>query len=1183
MTRLAPTVLLALIVTLIAPPAYGQPSPLNRSGAGLTPVASGSAAAADIDGDGDQDLVITGQQNAIFGNQIATLYKNDGSGDFTEVDAGLSGVFGGASAFADVDGDGDQDLLIAGESGASPTATLYENDGSGNFTEADAGLNGVQNPAVAFGDIDGDDDPDLVITGVGGGSFEANTTTYENDGSGNFTETDAGLADVENGALDFGDIDGDGDQDLILTGSDADFNDQTILYENDGGGNFAQVDAGLTTVGPGSVELSDIDGDGAPDLIVTGFAESGRSAILYTNDGSGSFSEAGAGLDPIVGAAALGDVNGDGAPDLVLTGNDGSGNPAAKLYENDGGGGFSSRTANLTGGASGSAFFTDADGDDDQDLLVTGGGALFDAATRLYVNNTTQTGPNRPPRATRFPGSDTTAAGLVFSRTVEIGDPDGDPVSLTLTQDESDDGASFADRGDGTAPFEYVPSRSAAGSEVPFTIEASDGQGESTSFSFSVRVPDAFEANRDLAPLAFSSSDFGDIDGDGDQDLVVTGRDTGGTQRAILYESDGDGGFSSLDAGLTAVESGASEFADIDGDGDLDLLIAGDTRPGELATIYENDGSGNFSSIDAGLSDVSGAAAEFGDVDGDGDPDLVLIGTDGNGDPQATLYENDGSGSFASSGEDLANAEDASVDLADTDGDGDLDLLITGEVDFSASTILYENDGSGSFSQVDAGLDDAQRSDAAFGDIDGDGDQDLILAGTVNFSPGTVVYENDGSGSFTARSAPLRAVSRASVELGDIDADGDLDLVLAGENNDGAATTQVYRNDGTGAFSRAGAGLSVGAISGAVELGDANGDGNLDAVVTGTTVEVGGDGQTIHYENLRESTITAEATRTVDADGAVDFGNTGVSAQFSGTSGSGTVAAKKIDAPPSGTAGVDESTASRYRFEISAGGNLAFSDSTELRLDVSTLGGVGDASNVTVYKRSPRNSGPFRRLPTSFDAAGDKLVATTGSLSEFVLASNSEPLPVELAGFEGTTTEEGVRLAWQTASETNNAGFEVQRKAAGKPETTWTKIGFVESTADGGTTDKAQSYRFTDENIPFQTDELRYRLRQVDLGGTESLTEPVSVERKVAEMTLRKTFPNPARGQATVQFAVPESQDVTLRMYDVLGRTVRTVHRGKTDGRQELRLDLSGLASGAYFLRLEAGQQTQTQKLTIIR
>jgi hypothetical protein len=82
---------------------------------------------------------------------------------------------------------------------------------------------------------------------------------------------------------------------------------------------------------------------------------------------------------------------------------------------------------------------------------------------------------------------------------------------------------------------------------------------------------------------------------------------------------------------------------------------------------------------------------------------------------------------------------------------------------------------------------------------------------------------------------------------------------------------------------------------------------------------------------------------------------------------------------------------------------------------------------------------------------------------------------------------------------------------------------------------------------------------------------------------LRKTFPNPARGQATVQFAVPESQDVTLRMYDVLGRTVRTVHQGTAEGRQELQMDLSGLASGTYFLRLSADRQAQTQKLTIIR
>ena len=80
-----------------------------------------------------------------------------------------------------------------------------------------------------------------------------------------------------------------------------------------------------------------------------------------------------------------------------------------------------------------------------------------------------------------------------------------------------------------------------------------------------------------------------------------------------------------------------------------------------------------------------------------------------------------------------------------------------------------------------------------------------------------------------------------------------------------------------------------------------------------------------------------------------------------------------------------------------------------------------------------------------------------------------------------------------------------------------------------------------------------------------SLSDPISIEPTVEQFRLKKTFPNPARSQAAVRFAVPEQQDVSLRLYDVLGRQVRTVQQGEVQGRQELRVDVSGLPSGTYF------------------
>ena len=199
-------------------------------------------------------------------------------------------------------------------------------------------------------------------------------------------------------------------------------------------------------------------------------------------------------------------------------------------------------------------------------------------------------------------------------------------------------------------------------------------------------------------------------------------------------------------------------------------------------------------------------------------------------------------------------------------------------------------------------------------------------------------------------------------------------------------------------------------------------------------------------------------------------------------------------------------------------------------------------------------------------------------------ASNSSdnPLPVELAGFDATVDDDAVQLSWQTASETNNAGFRVQRKRVRErgSENAWTTVGSVEGT---GTTSEAQSYRFTDENLPYEADALTYRLKQVDTDGSEHFSDEITVERGVQELKLLGTYPNPARQRATVRYALPDKQEATICLYDVLGRQVRTLVSGEQEGRHEQRLDTSRLPSGVYFLRLEAGGEMRTQKLTVVQ
>ena len=202
-------------------------------------------------------------------------------------------------------------------------------------------------------------------------------------------------------------------------------------------------------------------------------------------------------------------------------------------------------------------------------------------------------------------------------------------------------------------------------------------------------------------------------------------------------------------------------------------------------------------------------------------------------------------------------------------------------------------------------------------------------------------------------------------------------------------------------------------------------------------------------------------------------------------------------------------------------------------------------------------------------------------------------VPVEMAGLEASVVEEAegpegkaVRLTWQTASEQNNAGFYVQRQSAS--DGSWRRLGFVESKAAGGTTAEPKSYRFTDRGLPYAADTLTYRLRQVDTDGTAHRTDAVSLALGApGQLDLEAPVPNPASERATLRFAVPEglqAEEVRIGVYDLLGRQVATVADGRREaGRHEQQMDLSGLPSGTYFLRLRVGEEIESQKLTVLR
>ena len=337
-----------------------------------------------------------------------------------------------------------------------------------------------------------------------------------------------------------------------------------------------------------------------------------------------------------------------------------------------------------------------------------------------------------------------------------------------------------------------------------------------------------------------------------------------------------------------------------------------------------------------------------------------------------------------------------------------------------------------------------------------------------------------------------------------------------------------------------------------------------------------------------DPSLLASASALVESDSLVGFGSTGTNIDFDSTSGAATVSAELYDSAPIGAGGIPESNVSHYRVLIDKQNGLTVGPETAVRFETDTLSGIGDPTKVQIYQRPAPGNGPFAALDTQVDSMGtpsdpsdDEIYATTGEFGEFVLASDSEPLPVELSGFDATLDgEDAVRLTWATASETGNAGFRVQRKAGDANGGSWTTVGSVEGK---GTTTEPTSYRYVDEGLPYEADQLTYRLKQVDTDGSSSYSKEVTVDREVTEVQLLGTYPNPAQQRATLRYAVPQRQDVKIPLYDILGRRIQTVVDGERKGRHERQLDVSRLASGVYFLRLAAGGKTRTQKLTIVR
>ncbi|MFC2085649.1 T9SS type A sorting domain-containing protein [Bacteroidota bacterium] len=189
-------------------------------------------------------------------------------------------------------------------------------------------------------------------------------------------------------------------------------------------------------------------------------------------------------------------------------------------------------------------------------------------------------------------------------------------------------------------------------------------------------------------------------------------------------------------------------------------------------------------------------------------------------------------------------------------------------------------------------------------------------------------------------------------------------------------------------------------------------------------------------------------------------------------------------------------------------------------------------------------------------------------------------LPVELTSFVAAVDGGAVDLVWVTASETNNAGFEVESRRAADPAG-WSKEAFV----DGhGSTVSPRTYRFRIDEL--EPGRYAYRLKQVDFDGTFEYSDEIEALVEVPGVfVLEPAYPNPFNPSTTVRFAVAVEQEVIATLHDASGRQVRELYRGSppANDMQSIFVDGQGLASGSYILQLKGESFATSERLMLVK
>lgn len=1097
------------------------------------------------------------------------------------------------AAAVDLDQDGDTDILSAftrdDTAAENDKAKWHRNgdavsgDGDGSsWTTIEITAPEERASAVDAADIDGDGDPDVVSADEYNLKISWHRNGDATSGDGNGTSwTTFGIDDSNLGSEDIAvaDLDGDGDPDVLRGAASS----SLVWYRNgdatsgDGDGtSWTRIEITSTDSGAERIHPTDVDDDGDVDVLVAGDIfiqnDTQHKVLLYRNgDSSGngdgsSWTKVEVASPDAAFDASPADVDGDGDLDVVS-----AGDRIAWYRNGDGSAGdgdgtsWSTEDVSKGGRLPSSVFTADVEADGDADVITSNS---FGDEVFWYRNENTHSGTGDGSSWNEIAIS-TSVANV---RRVIAFDADGDGDTDIFSA--------------GSKIWMHENARVAGTDQIVFVDPDATGADDGSSWT------DAYPTLQDaLANLPSSAAEV----------WVAAG----------TYRPDEGAGQTAGDRSSTfTLPSGTSlygGFDGTDGSGGGDRETEREQRnpdPATNGTVLTGDLGVQGSSADNAYRVVTvpkwAAAVMSGFTVRDGFADASEGGAGIRAREESNLVlrgvrilnnsssAGNGGGIFGEVRATLS-VEDATIaDNSSTRSGGGIFAIAR---DNSFTNVVVRNNtsgksgggilGSGTYTNVTVRDNEAGT--------DGGG---LFASGTFR----DVTFQNNSAGEF---GGGLYASSLASLDLADVTFVGNTAVGSGGgahvRNALRAFNVAFYGNELTSSTGTGG-GLRLedtgGSLANVVFSGnESSGDGgalylgpNSSPSLTNLTFSansVSGEGGAVYVTDgspsIRNTILWGNSSSSTGNQEQVYVGSSGQPSIASSLIENGvpqgvTDDGENLDQDPlfidpdgpDGTAGTtdDDLLVEERSPAVDAGDNTVLPDDV---LDVNANGNTSEGLPIDI-------AGAVRRQDVSGTSPDGSFVVDMGAYE--VIGS---PIPVEFASFNARRITASVILTWHTASEQDNAGFHIQRKTS---DGSWTQIGFVDG---AGTTSKPQAYRFVDDRLPHEADVLTYRLEQVDTDGTARHSKTVTARRSVEALQLLGVYPNPARHQATIQYAVPNKQPVTIRLYDVLGRQVRTVVDERQKGRVEETIRLNGLSSGVYFLRLRANGKTQMKKITVVR